>query len=156
MKICKRCDECKEESEFYGGDSSCKVCRCKVVTANRQNNLERILEYDRQRKAKINCTEEEWEKFLERSRNYSKNNPDTKRMATQKYNEANPKKRDCHIQVGNAIKYGKLVPLPCEVCGNKEVQGHHPDYAKPLDVMWLCSEHHALWHKDYGEGINAH
>ena len=37
---------------------------------------------------------------------------------------------------------------PCIVCGDgKKVEAHHSDYSKPLDVDWLCSKHHALWHR---------
>ena len=54
-----------------------------------------------------------------------------------------------------AIKRGTLVPGPCEVCGitgtmedgRNIVQAHHDDYNKPLDVRWLCQEHHHEWHK---------
>jgi hypothetical protein len=35
-----------------------------------------------------------------------------------------------------------LVPQPCEVCGATKVEKHHPDYSKPLEVRWLCREHH--------------
>lgn len=31
--------------------------------------------------------------------------------------------------------------------GDKRVEAHHSDYSKPLDVDWLCKEHHALWHR---------
>jgi len=41
---------------------------------------------------------------------------------------------------------GKLIPKPCEVCGAAEVVKHHPDYAKPLDVVWLCTPHHRAEH----------
>lgn len=41
---------------------------------------------------------------------------------------------------------GKLIPKPCEVCGEAEVQMHHEDYTKPLDVRWLCKIHHAEHH----------
>jgi hypothetical protein len=37
---------------------------------------------------------------------------------------------------------GKLVPKPCERCGNPKVQKHHPDYSQPLQVRWLCVECH--------------
>ena len=46
-----------------------------------------------------------------------------------------------------AIKVGKLVKTPCHVCGKEQVEGHHPDYSRPLDVAWLCKEHHLAIHK---------
>ena len=51
-------------------------------------------------------------------------------------------------KVNNALKSGKLVKQPCEVCGCLEVEAHHPDYNKPLDVMWLCKKCHEEWHKN--------
>lgn len=54
-----------------------------------------------------------------------------------------------------AILRGVLVPKPCEHCGangqfsdgRREVQAHHCDYNKPLDVMWLCQRCHHEWHR---------
>ena len=46
-----------------------------------------------------------------------------------------------------AIKSGKLVPQPCKVCGCVDVEAHHPDYSKPIDVVWLCAEHHREIHR---------
>ena len=47
----------------------------------------------------------------------------------------------------HAKKEGKLKPGPCEVCGSVElVNGHHKDYEKPLDVVWLCIKHHMKLH----------
>ena len=48
--------------------------------------------------------------------------------------------------VNRAIKSGKLVKQPCEVCGSPEVHAHHDDYSKPLDVRWLCQLHHTEHH----------
>lgn len=41
---------------------------------------------------------------------------------------------------------GKLLPEPCEVCGSDQVQKHHDDYGKPLQVAWLCLKHHRAEH----------
>ena len=41
---------------------------------------------------------------------------------------------------------GKLTPEPCVECGEAEVQMHHPDYARPLEVVWLCEPCHARKH----------
>ena len=45
-----------------------------------------------------------------------------------------------------AVKEGTLIRLPCQACGVKKVMGHHPDYTKPLEVIWLCREHHVEEH----------
>lgn len=49
--------------------------------------------------------------------------------------------------VSLAVFFGDLVPKPCEVCGAKEeIQAHHTDYLRPLDVTWLCRQHHSAVH----------
>ncbi len=45
-----------------------------------------------------------------------------------------------------ALKDGRLQRQPCEVCGATIVHGHHDDYSKPLEVRWLCPEHHRDHH----------
>jgi len=40
------------------------------------------------------------------------------------------------------IKRGKIEKQPCIQCGEINVEGHHWDYSKPLDVIWLCKTHH--------------
>jgi hypothetical protein len=45
-----------------------------------------------------------------------------------------------------ALKKGVMIRQPCEVCGNPKTVGHHHDYAKPLDVTWLCQKHHRQEH----------
>lgn len=46
-----------------------------------------------------------------------------------------------------AVYFGLLVQRPCERCGAEEVQAHHEDYSKPLDVRWLCLVHHGEAHR---------
>jgi len=51
-----------------------------------------------------------------------------------------------------AIRYGELIKKPCEVCNSTEnVEAHHDDYRKPLDVMWLCIRHHDERHMELDE-----
>ena len=40
---------------------------------------------------------------------------------------------------------GKLAIKPCEVCEGL-AEKHHDDYTKPLEVRWLCREHHLELH----------
>jgi len=48
--------------------------------------------------------------------------------------------------VHEAIKKGKIIRQPCEICGLEDSHGHHTDYTKVLDVIWLCASHHKIWH----------
>ena len=40
------------------------------------------------------------------------------------------------------IKEGVIERKICEIC-SKIGTGHHPDYSKPVEVVWLCRKHHA-------------
>src|SRR5258708_6937211 len=52
-----------------------------------------------------------------------------------------------HKAVARAFITGKLIRKPCELCGDV-AQAHHDSYYPDrwLDVRWLCSKHHRLWH----------
>ncbi len=60
------------------------------------------------------------------------------------------KRQNPHTLVRETLKRhlrkGLVVKLPCEVCGNTKVDGHHDDYSKPLEVRWLCKVHHLEAH----------
>ena len=52
-----------------------------------------------------------------------------------------------------AVRRGEISkPDRCEKCGRRphgeiELQGHHPDYSKPLEVRWLCNSCHGMMHE---------
>ena len=48
-----------------------------------------------------------------------------------------------------AIRRGELVrSAVCAWCGSSaHIEGHHPDYARPLMVIWLCRRCHRSHHK---------
>ena len=52
-----------------------------------------------------------------------------------------------HSIVANAVRGGRLLKRPCRDCGSKTVHGHHPDYSRPLYVIWLCPIHHRAEHE---------
>lgn len=60
--------------------------------------------------------------------------------------EKHPEKFSARLKLSRAVKSGKVVPSPCEVCGEPKVQAHHDDYSKPLTVRWLCFQHHLEAH----------
>ena len=141
MKECFKCGELKPLTEFYkhskmkdGHLNKCKDCTRNDVKSNRDNNLDYYREYDRKR-----------------GNRQSKED-------TRSYRARNPVKWAAHIMVNNRVKNGTLSkPDCCEECGSNElgIHGHHDDYAKPLDVRWLCPSCHKAWHKENGEGRNA-
>jgi hypothetical protein len=74
-------------------------------------------------------------------------------------------RRRVGARVAYAVRTGKLVRQPCEVCGLEpfwyrpqdrpwsgyaSVVAHHDDYDKPLEVRWLCRFHHAEHHRVNG------
>jgi len=62
-------------------------------------------------------------------------------------------RQQARLAVRRALRSGLITKKPCEVCGDKRVQGHHPDYARPLFVKWLCIPHHVAEHaKAEGRG----
>lgn len=62
------------------------------------------------------------------------------------YKQTQVIQNSAHQAVKYALKTGKLIKTPCVKCGATEVQGHHKDYSKKLDVIWLCRHCHAAEH----------
>ena len=147
---CKKCEIDKCESEFYRGDKTCKACRRAMVKANREAKADYYREYDRLRFQNDPRVKERHKRYLETEQGKL-----AASKAKKRYIEKNPIKRASHIIVGNAIRDGKLVNQPCEVCGDLIVHAHHDDYAFPMQVRWLCNEHHNEWHRVNGDGANA-
>lgn len=71
------------------------------------------------------------DKYLYRSKDWALKNPEKVRAAQ---------------KARYAVKMGALKKSPCIVCGNPKSQGHHEDYNKPLEVVWLCLSHHRQRH----------
>ena len=49
--------------------------------------------------------------------------------------------------IQRAVRDGTLVRQPCEQCRSTVfVEAHHDNYDKPLEVHWLCHNHHMKEH----------
>lgn len=135
LKTCFKCGQLKPISEFYrhkamsdGVLGKCKDCAKIDVRQHRIANPEKVREYDRKRARRP----ERFEARLERNA---------------KYIAENPEKKAAHTAVSNAVRDGRIVKMPCAFCGcDTNLEAHHHDYDKPLDVTWLCRPCHRRFH----------
>lgn len=137
MKTCYRCHKKKPLTEFYVCKQmsdvhfgKCKECYRIDVVTNRVKKLEYYRAYDHKRK----------------------NDParrEQRRRNSRRTTRLFPTKRNAHHIVWKAIRAKTLFKKPCEVCGNPNVDAHHDDYGKPLEVRWLCVRHHHAAHRKY-------
>lgn len=165
MENTRICTVCKIEKEYIyfskskkgknGYSAQCKVCR---LASNR--------EYYKKNPEKCLAKHERWanrnpDKILKNQRAYYHRNKekilDKIRESrkengyknTKAYRKRNREKIECHNFVRLAVKFGILnKPNYCEKCKSESIpQAHHHDYAKPLDVIWLCRKCHGEEHR---------
>lgn len=71
-------------------------------------------------------------------------------LHTEAYRRNNLQKARAHQAVHRALEKSLLIkPRLCEMCHQeKRLEAHHPDYDKPLDVVWLDRGCHKKLHKN--------
>ena len=76
--------------------------------------------------------------------------PRYRELARQKYAK-DPRRSRAYIAVKLAVKTGKLLrPEICSMADGRcmgPLHAHHADYAKPLEVVWVCRYHHLKLHR---------
>ena len=114
------------------------------MKANRAKNISHYLEFDRKRANSPNR--------VQARKDYQQTERGRKALlrGNTAYRNRNPAISQAHNAVNNALRDGKLFkPSECEACSDTAaLHGHHCDYNKPLDVMWLCEPCHKEWHRD--------
>lgn len=135
-KVCFKCQKTKSVEDFYahprmadGRLGKCKECT-KIDVRNRPKALTRA--YDRRRAQTPG--RRAWAS-----------------LSQKRIRELYPEKYKARTAVSNAVRSGRLVKQPCRECGSTlKVEGHHPDYSKPLDIVWLCDGCHHAEHQRVG------
>ena len=148
VKTCFKCGRTLPISEFYshpqmadGHLNKCKECTKDDARKNRKKKIVYYKAYDRKRAMTP--------KRIEARDRYNKTvqGKESNAKAKEKYRKNNPKKASARMILRRAVLKGQITPMPCEVCGKVEnVQAHHDNYNKPLDVIWLCPKHHRWIH----------
>lgn len=168
-RVCRKCRRWKPRTEFHkhsrtkdGLQSYCRACIAsygkrwlqdnkehRKATQKRwySNNKETALIYSKAwRKANR-------ERLAILRQRWCKRNPERCRKARQtsyaRYSARHPERLRTRRIATKAIRTGRLVPQPCEWPGctlTKGTQAHHKDYNKPVEVIWLCLNHHQLLH----------
>jgi|SRR3990167_253467 len=78
-----------------------------------------------------------------------KNHPGLKTEESALYRKKYPEKVKAQQLFNGAVRSGKIIRSACVICGGtQKVHGHHPDYSKPLKIIWVCPVHHKLIHPD--------
>ncbi len=69
---------------------------------------------------------------------------------TKRYKSLNRDKAKAHSRLRRAVLAGKIIrPSLCSKCGTAcKPHGHHMDYTKPLEVIWLCCPCHGVIHRE--------
>ncbi len=148
----KRCFKClcdKPLEDFYkhsamgdGRLGKCKECTKADVRKNRTEKIAHYRAFDKARASQPH-------RVAARAA-YSKTPAyaESHAASAKRWANKHPERRKASHIVSNAVRDGKLIPWPVcavpECCGKP--QGHHPDYSRPLDVVWLCVKHHKEAH----------
>lgn len=134
MKRCFKCLCVKPLADFYkhvcmkdGHLNKCIECTKRDAAQHRQERLEHVRAYDRRRASQPHRLAASVQQ-------------------TKQYRAAHPDRARANAAVDRALRKGTLQRWPCEVCGNERTVAHHPHYASPLLVTWLCQPHHKQAH----------
>jgi hypothetical protein len=158
MKTCKQCGEVKPLDEFHKSKSTrdgyrgdCKACHNATSRQWRAAHPERMAALNKQWK------QDHPEEVAANNKQWRQEHPEAVSAYTKEYQAKNPLKKRAQNIINRAIRDGKLTkPTTCSECNaTGTIQGHHCDYTKPLEVMWLCQTCHIAWHKEHGTDLNG-
>ena len=167
-KECRCCHRVKLLSEFVtnktgrdGTENRCRECQKKAraiyYATHREQEIMNARLYQGIHGERLASKRREWQRkrahhFYETYlKPWHKKNKDRKAAYSLKYRTAYPDKVRAQTILNAAIRNHKVArPSICEECGSGErIEGHHPDYSKPLEVVWLCHGCHNKRNRKY-------
>lgn len=118
---------------------------------NRQRCRDKYWKYHsetRERQNAKNKTPEARQKANIRQKKWRKEKKELYNSSLKLWKKKNLIQARANQKLRDAIRWGRILkPEFCQNCGEKkDLQGHHEDYLKPLDVIWLCSLCHCHKH----------
>jgi hypothetical protein len=131
VKECFRCNAVLPLDSFYrhpmmkdGHVNKCKNCNKADVRANYAKRRDQYKQYE-QRPQRIASS----------------------RRRIKESKEKHATKHHVRVDTNILVATGKIKKQPCAVCGSERAEKHHPDYFRPIYVVWLCRQHHADEHR---------
>ncbi len=67
-------------------------------------------------------------------------------LGVKRHGDKYPDRRKARANFSKNVQRGYIEKRPCCICGDIESEGHHFDYSRQRDVIWLCREHHQKLH----------
>jgi hypothetical protein len=150
-KRCTRCGTVKGLEGFYarkdgkyGRTPHCKECFDKDTNTRIANDPIKV----RVRKQKYHAANRESAKQRKRISHIKNHGLVLMRMSD--YRRLHPERGYAVRTLNNAILQGKITrPDMCMNCNAiGMVDGHHDNYDKPLEVIWLCRSCHLILHRE--------
>lgn len=144
-KSCTQCGQRLPLNDFYNNRSradgkadACKQCHRAGIERYRAANKEKC------RKQAYRWLQRNLAARRAKQAIWRRNNPEKCNAILRRWRERHPEACKAHNIVGRAKRNGTLVPpSTCEHCGKQvRLEAHHPDYSKPLEVIWLCIRCH--------------
>lgn len=168
MPETKKCCKCKEEKpldEFNrrkrspdGRQTYCRECHKDHYRANKERYLQQANEWTERNREKRYAASRRYKqrnpkKVSRWNREYRERHPESGKRNLASYYEKHPLRKKANRAVRKAIQTGRLKkPGHCERClapkESGQLDGHHPDYKKFLEVLWLCRQCHVDAHKE--------
>jgi hypothetical protein len=155
LVLCLTCKTKKPASDMAvnrqrvkGYIPKCKACKNAAGAAYKKSHPQKNREWNRAGQLRAS------ERLAEQKRKWHKEHPELE-MARYR-SEFGTEKAKARRTLKAAVRRGRISkPSACQDCGRSDliIHGHHHDYAKPLDVEWLCPWCHGKRHRlpDTGE-----